>query len=878
MPAKPAKLNASNDYRFTLSIKEVEELLEREDGFRLVAEELNKIESDQIAEEVSQFIHRAAYKRFDELKFTEVDVRIEELEYALASLLQFDGTGVNPIFHSNVLAYLGHEQQAAKLFEVAYEDVKAHWKTMPAGVPETIENMRLCHKVRVELSKGEYAKAFRIFNKIEHGILGMDPQLVRRVASAHCYRALEKGIKTKTGQKGLLEGLLYFDLYKQIGGRSAKHYDTLAFVHKEMGATGSAALDIETGMDNAYANHDEVGMTRLVLMGLDLIETDDPVCNIDGKRFSKRMSTPQRVEWMRRRLGEGETGLREIVDKTGKWKPETMSKLEATIIARAAASVEDIERCRSICGALGHDGDGNVVRLMSLAHCNFSEGKHKETVELIKKVLNALDEADSDADSVDQVVMDGYLIISDLALRNKDVNLLLDFFENCPWGSDSVLLRMMAAEMVMSIVEGSLKDKAIIADVILSDVDPSERIPMWYLVSATVKAICGNCAGSLKLLNEGRKKVAEMLEESSSEDPELDDIDDKELLEQFDSQIGIVKKVMACGGNIRGYMEHEAKAFMERSGFTVVRTVKQSEGPILLICTHAAEKGLARIVACGRNSFQTDLDFKLKTDDVDNMDEEMANKGRVLSMLIPAIDAPRVKPADWRVQILNLLGSQIFASNVPLSSDNTLRTVDDSPFPGSKFSGVAVYQPGNLPQPKEDEATIVELVPLYTQELDYASIFTVDQLFRRLEKIQFLPLKRNRPNVCAERNWKPLIAREKIRPLVEPPLGHEYAFVSQYILLEGKDVGYFFKRDEESDFSGWVFLAEGQRPDDKDLGETMAQTDLNVVANFAPYVMPWLQAAPHSAFIHEGNGTISKIDYDGLNFVEPNCKHRTNMC
>ena len=400
---------------------------------------------------------------------------------------------------------------------------------------------------------------------------------------------------------------------------------------------------------------------------------------------------------------------------------------------------------------------------------------------------------------------------------------------------------------------------------------------MWHLISATVKAICGDCAGALKLLKEGRQIVAEMVEEFSGVETDPEDISDQELLEQFDTQIDMVKKVKACGGSIRGYMEHEAKAFMERSGFTVVRTVKQSEGPILLICTHAAEKGLARIVACGRNSFKTDLDFKLKTDDVDNMDEEMANKGRVLSMLIPAIDAPRVKPADWRVQILNLLGSQIFASNVPLSSDNTLRTADDSPFPGSKFSGVAVYQPGNLPQPKEDEATIVELVPLYTQELDYASIFTVGQLFQRLEKIQFLPSKRNRPNVCAERNWKPLIPREKIRDHVEPPLGHEYAFVSQYILLEGKDVGYFFKRDEESDFSGWVFLAEGQRPDDKDLGETMAQTDLNVVANFAPYVMPWLQAAPHSAFIHEGNGTISKIDYENLNFVEPNCAHRTRM-
>ncbi len=799
-------------------------------------------------------------------------MRIVEIADVLASLLEFDNVAVNPFIHANVLAYMGCVEQASELFELTYEHEKARLKTMPEML-RIIDAMRLAHKVRVALANEEFAKAFRTFNKIPQDLLPADPQIVRDVAEIHCYRGLEKGVDTKLGNKSFVEGLALYELYERIGGRSSLKEEHLAFCWTEIGIMSNAVEVIESGLAAAAANHDVESMTRLSLMAQDLIDLEEPLCNLDGKKFSRRISLVERIEWMRLRFSEGADGVRQILEKTCRWKPESITKLEAGIIARAAAVVLDNERCRRICDAMGHDDDGNVLRLMSLALCSFSDRRHEEASELVMKVLKLLDDADADADSADIIVMECFGIIGEQTILSKDVNLLFNFFDHCPVMHDSVMLRMMAAETVMKLGAGNLQSAAKAACVFLDGVHEHERIPLWHLMTGSLKLASGDCAKALKIFEEGRDKVVEMNKEVGEDLFSKEDEHNQELLEQFESQIDFVKNVKSCGGSIRGYMEHEAKAFMERSGFSVLRVLKQSDGPVLMVCTHEAEKGIARIVACDRNSVAANFNPGPDRDS----DEEIPNKGRVLSISIPLTDAARIKPADWRVQLICVIGGHLMTNDVGLCTEHTLRIADGTTFSGSKFTGVAITNPAKLPLPKEGEAIVIELVPLYEEELDYASIFTVEKLFKRLVKIDYIPTTRQRQNVCADGNWKPLIAKEKLRPIVEPPLGAEFAFVSKYILLEGRDVGCFFRRDEESDFSGWVFLAEGQRPDDEDLGETMAQTDLNAVANFAPYVVPWLEAAPQSAFVHEGNGVIRQIDYADLKYAESDSAPRILM-
>lgn len=190
----------------------------------------------------------------------------------------------------------------------------------------------------------------------------------------------------------------------------------------------------------------------------------------------------------------------------------------------------------------------------------------------------------------------------------------------------------------------------------------------------------------------------------------------------------------------------------------------------------------------------------------------------------------------------------------------TVHNADGSPLgPGAPFTGTMLCGFGEeagvsrfLP------AKLLALVPLYPEEVDFVALFGPERLRERLAGEEFLPISEHRRNVCLDRRFRPLIARNRLKAVC-PEKGDMLAFVNLDILTEGKELRFMVRHRPEPECadwdSGWHFYTGEETEKSIEDKASFPLVDLNTIANYAPDIVPLLDAPYGSSYVRKDDGT-----------------------
>jgi hypothetical protein len=98
----------------------------------------------------------------------------------------------------------------------------------------------------------------------------------------------------------------------------------------------------------------------------------------------------------------------------------------------------------------------------------------------------------------------------------------------------------------------------------------------------------------------------------------------------------------------------------------------------------------------------------------------------------------------------------------------------------------------------------------------------------------------------------------QIRPLAE---GYGSCFATDRITMKGKRVGFMYRQAPSSEAdSGWRFLAGDESDTYVADPDNHGVYDVNIIANFDPDIVPFLDAPEHSAFERrDGSGPFEPV-------------------
>ena len=224
---------------------------------------------------------------------------------------------------------------------------------------------------------------------------------------------------------------------------------------------------------------------------------------------------------------------------------------------------------------------------------------------------------------------------------------------------------------------------------------------------------------------------------------------------------------------------------------------------------------------------------------------------------IPLEEAKNLKHKDWRLQLLIYTLENIKRSG--LLPTQTFYSKNDSgeKLPFCDYTALIIARTKQPILPDHCPINVGEIVPLYDEEIHYAESHSEDELLVKLNAVNYYPPKKGRQNVCEGQHWKPLIPKEKLKPLYQ---GKDKTLcqIDPRIIFEGQDVKIFFRLEpEDQENSGWVFLSEMETRDED--GHCVYEP-LNTLLNYCPYVAPYLDAPIGSVFIRHPDGRIEAKD------------------
>ena len=176
----------------------------------------------------------------------------------------------------------------------------------------------------------------------------------------------------------------------------------------------------------------------------------------------------------------------------------------------------------------------------------------------------------------------------------------------------------------------------------------------------------------------------------------------------------------------------------------------------------------------------------------------------------------------------------------------------------SRFKPFEYVAPG-----RTRRMTFTECIPLYPEELQFASDYSLEELFDKWGFDTFSPIPTKRKNVAEEFFKGALIDPKKIRPLLPEGVEDADCFVSVKVLREGARIGCCMHLlMPGADHALWMFRAEGEETDNMSDPACWRATTLNTVCNYDPDVRFILDAPPGSAFSRSPEGTFVKNELE----------------
>lgn len=863
MSGKPATHNNSNQAPL-FGVPDAVAIVEGEGGLERLDQVLESLPEGGITEEVARYILDVVGQNYEHIRFTEVTEEIIQ-NYKILLYLEdlpfVDDAALMMI--SDLLGLLNQVEDAQEALKLAVDIRAERPNDLGLDLDDMIRRRRMRLKVRTEFLNGDGMRALRLYNALPADVRSEDPSLCRLVGEDMAMQGYRLASMHKDPTRLYAAAANAFSSYFQMGGRSPKAYECLCVVLTQSQRYVEAIDCIEAGIRASLDLGDLPNATNFALNCLQ-IEYSNAFHGHAGKVFSMEDHAFKRYAWMHEQYARGIEGQKAILLATAPLQIESLTMLEQNLVAKSAIELKDVSRALAIGEAMGDDEDGNVLRLLLLAKCANAQQDFKKARDLSLKALQFMLDAEADETSTDVACMMIYDNLNVWMNHTGEVETLTQFIERIPeeWPNRRKLLRLVVAASIAKCPKGEASAIAEATMAVLEPIPKKDRDAQWYVALGHARMQIQQYDKAISAYENAKKKISKLGKFDFSVFGNRTVAEMKaQLRETIESNIEVAKQHLTVQDKIPA-VQARLKTLLEAAGLKIIRFINNGDGPVIAVCTHEVDGHIARIVVADEKTLMNEMPVPA----VELGPETAELKQQLCSIAIPTDEAPFINRNDWRVQTLDIVGRKIRAVDQRLNTGFSIQFTEELRLPFTEYTGFVIIDPWDAAGTGIKKVELFEVVPLYKEEFEYACLYTFEQLFNRLQQTDFWPMKTSRDNSCLSSDWLPLIPKEQIRPLVKPPLGLMHARVSRQVLQHGADIGIFFRKAPFEGFSGWVFLAADHDPDDIERISATATVDLNTIANYAPYVVSFLDSEPGSAFIHEGMGSVKRTDFGSFKY------------
>lgn len=865
MSDKPATHNNTNQAPL-FGVADAVAIVEGEGGLDRLDQVLESLPEGGITDEVARYVLGVVVHNYEHVRFTEVTEEIIQ-NYKILLYLEdlpcVDDAALMML--SDYLGLLNQVEDAQEALDIAVSIRAERPNDLGLDLDEMIRRRRMRLKVRTEFVIGDGMKGLRLYNALPADVRAEDPSLCRILGEDLAMQGYGLESMRKDATRLYTAAANAFSSYFKMGGRSPKAYECLSVVLTKTQRFVEAVDCIEAGIRASHDLGDLSNATNFALTCLQ-IEYSSAFDGQAGKAFSMEDPAFKRYAWMHEQYARGIEGQKAILLATAPLQIESLTILEQNLVAKSAIALKDVSRALTICDAMGDDEDGNVLRLLLLAKCAIAQQDLKKARDLSLKAFQFILDAEVDETSTDVACMMIYDYLNVWMNNTGEVETLTQFIERIPeaWPNRRKLLRLVVAASIAKCPKGEASAIAEATMAVLEPIPKKERDAQWYMALGHAQMQIQQYDKAISAYENAKKKISKLGKFDFSIFANRSVAEMKaQLRETIDSNIEVAKQHLTVQDKIPA-VQARLKTVLEAAGFKIIRFINNGDGPVIAVCTHEVDGHIARIVVADEKTLMMDMPVPA----VELGAPMGVLRQQVCSIAIPTDEAPFINRNDWRVQTLDIVGRKIRAVDQRLNIGFSIQFNDDLRLPFTEYSGFVIIEPWDAAGTGIKKVELFEVVPLYKEEFEYACLYTFELLFNRLQQTDFWPMKTARENSCLSSDWRPLIPKDQIRPLVKPPLGLMHARVSRQVLQHGADIGIFFRKAPFEGFSGWVFLATDHDPDDLERISATATVDLNTLANYAPYVVSFLDSEPGSAFIHEGMGSVKRTDMGSIKWTK----------
>ena len=459
--------------------------------------------------------------------------------------------------------------------------------------------------------------------------------------------------------------------------------------------------------------------------------------------------------------------------------------------------------------------------------------------------LNEFGEAYVLAEKARRILIDGGLmnpscaeavenaLVAKLAMCEKthDAKSLLEFIESIPAPLHTHFVKREHARTLLNTAEiPDVAGKLPQAEKLLREVPQHERNTSWLMSMGRIALYTYRAQEALKLF---REAVGTAAQEGA----------DKYVRDGIEHFVRESETAVKLLGN-KKFMDDEAfKAYCKEIENELGPITQVIDGwyPIrLLVVSSKRHVNEQYLVTAGLSYVQGETD--------------LTNPNNKPCELILTIDESR-RMDDYAKDIVKgwpatLLGriakTMMLRPDVSVKSGSTFAVSGKHIVEGSDYSAVMLYAFWHSDELSEKFSThLLEMIPLYVEEFEFAGLFSANKLFERMRKIPWRPVPDSRPKASEKSDYSMLIPQDKIRQVYETK-GPSQAIVSMKILHEGLECGYFYREKPDPNMaewdSGWFFFSGTETKEYLQDSSNFPLVELNTVCNYIPDVMPYLDA------------------------------------
>ena len=558
------------------------------------------------------------------------------------------------------------------------------------------------------------------------------------------------------------------------------------------------------------------------------------LCDETPRDYALDLTKAERIEWMRSQYERGVEGKRAILEVTSPIPLDNFSRVELDFIARAALDMQDPQKLEAVLDVSGNNKDGNLIRLSLVCGLlqlkgNWKEARH--TASLAARLL-------FDGNIEQHFAVDTGLLLFTYVVegfkQDGDLSVIDTFVNNIQpeWGMLRQLVSMAAAGEILESSFGSKEDRVKKARGLLEALPEEGRDADWFFLMLRCLVLAEDYDEAKKVAAKTRKFLDEYARNLIEQAEAQGYYGTQSELNMLRRNLAIIETILKDHDSIKDFFNKSTVAGLDKSNLKVERMIPNPNGPAIMVCSHPVDKHIVRIVAVAELAMKHVIDgAQAEVSGAITNEEADAVKLSVLTIAAPAEEVKKINASDWRVLLLDAISRQMNQEG-KMPEPGYMVTCTSSPtFPNTPFAGMCLCEAWDAVSASLNSIAIYELVPLYANECDFAALYGHEKLLERLEKTNFWPVSFDREDCCASAEWRPLIPKSQIRPMIEGPMATAYVWVTPGVLQKGEDIGIFYRRKPDGAFSGWVFLGTSERMDENLTSSKLLQIDLNTLAN-----------------------------------------------